>query len=102
MPDGWEVDYLLNPLVNDTMLDPDNDLLVNIQEYQFNTNPQNPDSDGDGWTDGDEVLNYGTDPLDPNSYPSPLIPGYDFLLLIGLISVISIAFIKREKKFCRE
>lgn len=60
MPDGWEVDYSLNPLVNDTMLDPDSDDLVNILEYQHNTNPQNPDTDLDGWTDGDEVLVYDT------------------------------------------
>jgi hypothetical protein len=27
------------------------------------------ESDFDGYSDGDEVLNYGTDPLDPNSWP---------------------------------
>ncbi len=31
-------------------------------------NPNNPDSDGDGYTDGVEIK-YGTDPTDKNSYP---------------------------------
>ena len=102
MPDKWEVDNMLNPLVNDTALDPDNDLLTNILEYQHETDPQNPDTDGDGWTDGDEVLKYDTDPLDPDSHPtpksSPAIPGYFISLLIGTIVMISLALIKKRKK----
>ena len=103
MPDKWEVDYSLNPLVNDTMLDPDNDDLVNILEYQHDTNPQNPDTDLDGWTDGDEVLVYDTDPLDPNDHPIPptsppaAIPGYHIIVLISTVGWISLVLIRKKK-----
>jgi hypothetical protein len=33
------------------------------------TDPLEPDTDGDGWTDGDEYWSYLTDPLDPDSHP---------------------------------
>lgn len=100
MPDKWEVDNLLDPLVNDTALDPDNDLLTNILEYQHSTDPQNPDTDGDGWTDGDEV-NHGTDPLDPDSHPSKkseAIPGYTMSLLMGVFCIVALFIIKKYRK----
>ena len=103
MPDKWEIDYSLNPLVNDTMLDPDNDDLVNILEYQHNTNPQNPDTDYDGWTDGEEVLVHGTDPLDPNDHPTPptsplaAIPGYHIIIVISIVGWISLVLVRKKK-----
>lgn len=42
--------------------DPDNDGLNNLEEYNYGTNPNNPDSDSDGVSDGDEVKIFGTDP----------------------------------------
>ncbi len=57
IPDEWEIQNGLNPLVNDTTLDPDNDGLTNIQEYTFNTNPYNNDTDSDAMPDGWEVNN---------------------------------------------
>jgi len=42
--------------------DPDKDGLSNNEEFRYHTNPLNPDSDGDGFLDGDEVKN-GFDPL---------------------------------------
>jgi len=106
MPDKWEVDNLLNPLVNDTTLDPDNDLLMNILEYQHGTNPQDPDTDNDNWTDGDEVLVYDTDPLDPDDHPNPrqdqAIPGYPlgFVIIITAITVTIwlIGYMKKRSK----
>ncbi|MFW9875361.1 MAG: hypothetical protein ACFFG0_19825, partial [Candidatus Thorarchaeota archaeon] len=99
MPDKWEIDNLLNPLINDSAQDPDNDLLTNILEYQYNTDPQDPDSDGDGWSDGDEVLVYNTDPLDPTDQPNPrstkTIPTYNISLILGLIGAISGILIKK-------
>jgi len=43
--------------------DPDHDGLTNLQEFQLGTNPNNPDTDGDGLTDGQEALVYHTNPL---------------------------------------
>ena len=42
--------------------DEDRDGLLNGQEVTLGTDPYNPDSDGDGLTDGDEVQRYKTDP----------------------------------------
>ena len=42
--------------------DDDNDGLFNSEEIEHNTDPENPDSDGDGLTDGDEVKVYHTNP----------------------------------------
>ncbi|WP_440876888.1 M4 family metallopeptidase [Thalassotalea sp. PLHSN55] len=39
MPDGWEVSFSLNPLLDDSLLDPDNDQRNNLQEYNEGTNP---------------------------------------------------------------
>ena len=43
--------------------DSDNDGLPDDEEKQYGTNPHNPDTDGDGLSDGDEVNKYHTDPL---------------------------------------
>ncbi len=43
--------------------DPDKDGLTNKEERELGTDPHNPDSDGDGLSDGDEVHKYHTDPL---------------------------------------
>jgi len=44
MPDGWEVQYGLKPLVNDANEDPDGDQFINIEEYDKGTDPQDPNS----------------------------------------------------------
>jgi hypothetical protein len=47
--------------------DPDNDGLVNRRESVFGTEAENPDTDGDGLADGDEVNIYKSDPLLPDT-----------------------------------
>lgn len=46
-----------------TLPDDDNDGLFNIIEEIYGTAPENPDTDGDGLTDYEEVYITGTDPL---------------------------------------
>ena len=66
LPDGWEIEYSLNPTDPwDSSTDPDEDNLINLQEYQHGTNPINPDTDSDGLPDGWEVM-YSLDPTDSN------------------------------------
>jgi outer membrane protein OmpA-like peptidoglycan-associated protein len=43
--------------------DDDNDGVTNGEERKYGTNPNNPDSDGDGLKDGEELWRYNTDPL---------------------------------------
>jgi hypothetical protein len=63
IPDDWAISHGLDP--NDPAMpfeDPDHDGLTNLQEFQNGTDPHNPDTDGDGLTDGQEVLVYHTNP----------------------------------------
>lgn len=48
--------------------DTDGDGLNDFQEMDY-TDPLAPDTDGDGFSDGDEELIYGSDPNDPESTP---------------------------------
>jgi hypothetical protein len=64
IPDSWAIANGLDPTdANLPFEDPDRDGLTNLQEFQIGTNPNNPDTDGDGLSDGDEVNKYNTNPL---------------------------------------
>jgi hypothetical protein len=54
-----------------TVPDMDGDALLDVEEATAGTDPLNPDTDGDGFEDGPEVLLMGTDPLDPLD-PTPV------------------------------
>ncbi len=62
MPDGWEVDNSLDPLLDDSGDDEEPDGLTNLEEYQNGTDPHVSDTDGDGMPDAWEVVN-NLDPL---------------------------------------
>lgn len=60
IPDWYEFANGLNlndP--SDSQLDPDQDWLTNFQEWIAGTDPQNPDTDGDGYNDGIELNGFG-------------------------------------------
>ena len=44
-------------------IDDDGDGVVDFLELEWGTEPTNPDSDGDGLSDGDEIFNHETEPL---------------------------------------
>lgn len=73
IPDGWEVEYGLDPLVDDAHDDPDGDTLDNLLEYEIGTNPTLVDTDQDTYSD-DWEYNNGFDPLDPT------VGGYQYLI----------------------
>ena len=51
--------------------DSDGDGLSDYLECQIGTDPTLADTDGDGYSDAEESIDYGTDPLDSNNYPQP-------------------------------
>lgn len=67
----WEYDYGLDPNdasgVNGPDGDPDSDGLRNLVEYNSSTNPYAADSDSDGLTDYNEILQYGSLPYSASS-----------------------------------
>jgi hypothetical protein len=72
LPDSWERQYGLldtdNGITNagnGEYGDPDNDMIINRDEYLLGTNPLSADTDGDGYPDGQEVYFMGTNPLVP-------------------------------------
>lgn len=63
-PDWWERHYGLAPAdPADGSLDGDSDGLANSEEFMSHTNPTIADTDGDGLSDGDEVLLHKTSPI---------------------------------------
>ncbi|MBK1883824.1 hypothetical protein JIN85_15510 [Luteolibacter pohnpeiensis] len=92
LPDAWEVLHSLNPNssagTDGSGGDPDSDGLVNNDEYHDgvdSTDPNNPDTDGDGYSDAVEdrfgswydVTLTGTDPLNPDTDGDGLLDGQE-------------------------
>ncbi|MBU1118417.1 hypothetical protein KKH43_00875 [Patescibacteria group bacterium] len=56
LPNDWETNHGLNPNdPADAFDDPDFDQLNNSEEYKYGSDPDNPDTDRDGFRDGIEV-----------------------------------------------
>ena len=72
LPDDWEREYGLDPddagaddpVGQGERGDLDRDGLQNRLEFVAGTDPSNPDTDGDGIDDGDELEVFGSDPLE--------------------------------------
>lgn len=69
LPKDWLIKYFANDNENDPAVggpygDPDNDVLTNLQEYIFGSDPTRKDTDGDGQMDGFEVA-FGKNPNGP-------------------------------------
>ncbi|MBW2541414.1 MAG: peptidase M4 family protein, partial [Deltaproteobacteria bacterium] len=83
MDDDWELYYGLDPTdPSDAALDGDADGLLNLDEYLALTDPTNPDTDGDGLNDGDEIYTHATDPHHPDTDGDGLTDGDELLLNI--------------------
>lgn len=75
MLDSWELKNGLDPSnAADASQDADNDGLTNLQEFNLNYDPNNPDMDDDGLLDGREV-ELGSDPYVQDSDRDGLLDG---------------------------
>ncbi len=64
--------------------DDDGDNIPDADEATYNTNPLNPDTDGDGLRDGDEVQIYGSNPTNPDTDGDGLRDGDEVALYATL------------------
>lgn len=85
LPDEWEEALGLNPEApEDAQGDMDGDGLSNWLEFLYETDGEAPDTDGDGLSDGWEVLILGTNPLSPDQDADELLDGWEITHFAGL------------------
>lgn len=77
MPDQWEILNQLAINENDAQIDSDTDGLVNIDEFDYGTDPNEPDSDNDELLDGAEVHTYSTSPINRDSDADRMTDGWE-------------------------
>lgn len=81
LPDSWELQYglsttdngLVGRLTEGERGDFDSDGLTNREEFVHGTDPSNPDTDGDGLSDSEEVFTYQTNPSTSDTTPETLV-----------------------------
>jgi beta propeller repeat protein len=82
--DEWEVMHDLDSVDgtedNGPVGDPDEDMLINIMEFYFGTDPKDPDSDMDALKDYEELYIYGTNPRNPDTDEDLLLDGDEVLI----------------------
>ena len=111
MTDGYEADNRLKVTTNDAADDPDGDGLTNLYECntiyvwdddsEHKTDPNNPDTDGDGFSDGVEVA-AGKDPTrafdHPDTVPPPGVVSFGFGFMVFMsIGIVSLILYHRKK-----
>ncbi|MGA1822117.1 MAG: PKD domain-containing protein [Thermoplasmatota archaeon] len=101
MLDEWEKRAGLDPTdPGDALIDTDQDGMLNKEEFDYweqngvYLNPNNPDTDMDGYKDGEEV-NGGFDPLSPESHPDPEYATVSLVMMImgGLFFLLAFIFL---------
>ncbi len=75
----WTVQLNLFAYLKSPNSDIDGDKLLNDEERTLGTDPRNPDTDGDGLKDGEEVMTYKTNPLNPDTDGDGLKDGEEVL-----------------------
>lgn len=83
-PNEWQLKYFNNETCQSLSLcgdqaDPDLDGLKNIEEHEFQTDPNNNDSDQDGLADGDEIFVFLTNALNPKTANDPTYNDLDYV-----------------------
>ncbi len=82
-----------------TVPDMDGDALLDVEEAAIGTDALNPDTDGDGFDDGQEVLLMGTDPLDPlDPTPNPVPEPASWLMLVAGAVFLALLYRQRARE----
>jgi hypothetical protein len=82
-----------------TVPDMDGDALLDVEEATIGTDALNPDTDGDGFEDGQEVLLMGTDPLDSlDPTPDPVPEPARWLMLVAGAAFLGLLYRQRARE----
>jgi uncharacterized membrane protein len=82
-----------------TVPDMDGDALLDVEEAAIGTDALNPDTDADGFDDGQEVLLMGTDPLDPlDPTPDPVPEPTARLVILAGVALLGLLQRRRMDK----
>ncbi len=83
IPDAWLARYYEDVTGFDPYWDDDEDELINFDEYLYNTNPLEPDTDGDGASDYAEIQQGGNPNNAADGGNPPADPVVDVAFLVG-------------------